>query len=158
MKNILVLMAVLFVLIFPNQTSLAEKQNKECKTLEQIFKTKVQSEKNLCRVEIARKIIKPEIMGEKSSPESMDLGFHFAFERVDEATMVIGEMALLQEEVNPVIDQLRKGGLEITAIHNHMMHEKPRIMYLHVQGKGDMIRQANMLINAIAATKEQKHQ
>ncbi|WP_059172616.1 DUF1259 domain-containing protein [Bacillus sp. FJAT-27445] len=155
MKKILIIIGLFLIMILPPEETSA-KQSPDCRTLEQIFKTKVKEADGVCKVEIERKNLEVTHMGKKVSPESIDLAYDFAFEKADGQTELIGEMALLEEEVNPVIDVLRRGGLEVTAIHNHMMYERPRIMYLHFQGKGDMIKQANTLINAIAATKELK--
>ncbi|RDU35981.1 hypothetical protein DRW41_15415 [Neobacillus piezotolerans] len=155
MKKLLLIIGLFMSVILPPEETSA-KQSPDCKTLEQIFKTKVREIEGVCKVEIGRKNLEVTHMGKKVSPELIELSFGFNFEKVDGQTALIGEMALLQEEVNPVIDALRKGGLEITAIHNHMMYERPRIMFLHVQGKGDIVKQANTLINAVAATKELK--
>ncbi|WP_316570258.1 DUF1259 domain-containing protein [Neobacillus sp. YIM B06451] len=155
MKKLLIIAGLFLSIILPPEEASA-KQSPDCKTLEQIFKVKVKEKDGVCKVDITRKNLDVALMGNKISPESIDLAFDFAFEKADGQTAVMGEMALLEEEVNPVIDALRKGGLEVTALHNHHMNERPRIMYLHLQGKGDMIKQANTLINAIAATKELK--
>jgi len=72
--------------------------------------------------------------------------------KVNDKTAVIGEFALLQEEVNPVIDELRKGNIDISALHNHMLFEEPRIMYLHFQATGNMTQQAETIKKAIAKT------
>ncbi|WP_409273826.1 DUF1259 domain-containing protein [Neobacillus sp. SCS-31] len=155
MKKLLIIAGLFLSIIFPPDETSA-KQSPDCKVLEQIFKTKVGKTEGVCKVQIARKKLDVVHMGKKLSPETLELVYHFAFEKVDGQTVVMGEMALLEEEVNPVIDVLRKGGLEVTALHNHHMYERPRIMYLHLQGKGDMIKQANTLINTIAVTKELK--
>ncbi|MEH7886565.1 DUF1259 domain-containing protein [Bacillus sp. JJ1609] len=91
-------------------------------------------------------------IGNKLSPETMELVFNLVFEKVNNKTAVIGEFALLQEEVNPVIGELRKGNIDISALHNHMFFEEPRIMYLHFQGTGNMTQQAEAIKNAIAKT------
>jgi hypothetical protein len=126
--------------------------NADCEKLKKIFNTSVETENGVCKVEIVRESIKPTHMGKKLSPETMELVFHFGFEKVDGQVAVMGELALLQEEVNPVLDVLRKGKLEVSAIHNHMLHEEPRIMYVHFQGIGDMEQQAKTIKAAIDKT------
>jgi hypothetical protein len=126
--------------------------NTDCEKLEKIFNTSVETENGICKVEIVRENIKPTHMGKKLSPETMELVFHFGFEKADGQMAVMGELALLQEEVNPVLDELRQGKLEVTALHNHMMHEEPRIMYVHFQGIGDMEQQARTIKAAIDKT------
>ena len=51
--------------------------------------------------------------------------------------MVMGDTVMLGSEVNKVIDALRAGGIEVAALHNHMLGEQPQIMFLHYQGTGD---------------------
>lgn len=150
MKHATMVLALLFSFLFP--ATMQAQTKPDCSELEKIFKTDVEEEDGICSVEIVRKSISPTHMGKKLSPETMELVFHFAFEQVDKQTAVMGELALLEEEVNPVIDQLRAGGLEVSALHNHMIFEKPRIMYVHFQGIGDMTQQAKTIKNAIDKT------
>jgi len=144
----------LFIFISLPVSDVSAKQNTDCRVLEQIFKTKVNKTEGVCKVRIPRKNLEVTYMGNKVSPEMVDLAFELSFKKVENQTLVMGEMALLQSEVNSVVDGLRKGGLDVSAIHNHWLNEKPRIIYLHFQGKGDMVKQANTLINAIAVTNE----
>lgn len=142
---------LLIGLALPMPHSFAKKEA-SCKDLEKMFGTEVEVEDGVCKLEITRKDLKVVHMGKKLSPETMELVFHIAFEQVDGQTAVMGEMALLEEEVNPVIDAFRKGNIEVSAVHNHMIHERPRVMYLHFQGIGDMKQQANVVKNAIEQT------
>ncbi|WP_150285091.1 DUF1259 domain-containing protein [Rummeliibacillus sp. TYF-LIM-RU47] len=48
----------------------------------------------------------------------------------------LGESVLLEREVNPMLDALRKRGLKVTAIHNHWLFEEPRLMYMHWENVG----------------------
>lgn len=125
----------------------------DCEKLKKVFNTDVETVDGVCKVEIIRKNIKKAtFMDKKLSMEMMELAFHFSFENVDGQTAVMGELALLQDEVNPVLDELTNGKLEISALHNHMLFEKPRIMYLHFQGMGDMDQQAAAIKAAIEKT------
>lgn len=113
----------------------------------------VTREKNTCKLEIKRSDIQASHMGEKLSPDAMEIVFHMAFTSIDsKETIVMGEMALLENEINPVIDELRKGNIDISAIHNHMIFEEPRIFYLHFQGMGDLTKQAETIKNSISKT------
>ncbi|WP_158651480.1 DUF1259 domain-containing protein [Mesobacillus jeotgali] len=146
------IMAATLVLALFLPAAVQAQGNADCEKLEIIFNSNVESENGICKVEIVRKNIKPTHMGKKLSPETMELAFHFGFEKVDGQVAVMGELAILQEEVNPVLDALRQGKLEVTALHNHMMHEEPRIMYVHFQGMGDMEQQAKTIKAAIDKT------
>jgi hypothetical protein len=150
MKRLLMVSTLVFALFLTG--AVQAQGNADCEKLGKIFNTSVETEKGVCKVEIIRENINPTHMGKKLSPETMELVFHFGFEKVDGQVAVMGELALLQEEVNPVLDELRKGKLEVTAVHNHMLHEEPRIMYVHFQGIGDMEQQAKTIKAAIDKT------
>lgn len=150
MKKIIVLFTVCLILVFPAQVVHGnEKIN--CKELEQIFGTKVESEQGVCKVGIPRNI-PITYKGIKLSPETMELEFVATFEQIDGKVVVTGEFALLEDEVTLVLDTLRKGNLEITAIHNHWLNENPRIIYLHFQGIGNIKNLAQSVKAAIQVT------
>jgi hypothetical protein len=64
-----------------------------------------------------------------------------------------GDLVLLEDEINPVISKLEEGGVEVSALHNHLLHEIPRIMYIHFVGRGDELELAKGLREALALTK-----
>src|SRR5713226_4407874 len=68
------------------------------------------------------------------------LGSWAAFLGTDDKAMVMGDLVLLEEEVNPVIAKLRSSGFEISAVHNHLMEETPRVLYVHYTGHGPAAR------------------
>src|SRR3954470_21135885 len=63
--------------------------------------------------------------------------------------MVMGDLVLTQEEVNPVMSRLAEGGIEITALHNHLLRAQPATMYMHVEGHGDPVQLAQALRAAL---------
>ena len=81
---------------------------------------------------------------------ALALGSWLAFQpaRGDEA-MVMGDLVLTQEEVNPVMSRLAEGGIEITALHNHLLRAQPATMYMHVEGHGDPVQLAQALRAAL---------
>src|SRR5262249_5444087 len=62
------------------------------------------------------------------------LGSWAAFAPFKEKSWVMGDLVLLQSEVGPVVEKLQAGGFEIMAIHNHLIDENPRVMYVHYMG------------------------
>ena len=50
--------------------------------------------------------------------------------------VMMGDLVLTEDEVNPVMSALLDNGLEVTALHNHFFREQPRIFYMHVHGHG----------------------
>jgi hypothetical protein len=69
------------------------------------------------------------------------------------AVMAMGDLVLLQSEVNPVMAKLIEGGVEVTAIHNHLLRAEPLTFYMHVGGHGDPVKMAETIKNALAVTK-----
>jgi hypothetical protein len=66
--------------------------------------------------------------------------------------MTMGDLVLLPAEVNPVIAELQKGGIEQSALHNHLIDETPRVMYMHFSGHGDAVALARTLHTALSLT------
>jgi hypothetical protein len=81
------------------------------------------------------------------------LGGWIAFEPMRDAAMVMGDLVLLQSEVNPVMAKLLEGGLEVTAVHNHLLRSEPLPFYMHVDGHGDPVKMAETIRSALAVSK-----
>ena len=81
------------------------------------------------------------------------LGSWAAFSSTDDKAMVMGDLVLLQGEVNPVMKKLRDADFEITAVHNHLLNENPRVMYMHYMGEGNAKQLATSLHDALAESK-----
>jgi LysM repeat protein len=75
-----------------------------------------------------------------------------AFHQMESHSMMMGDLVLQENEVYPVISKLKEVGLEVTALHNHLLWETPRIMYLHVEGIGHLINLADGVKSALALT------
>src|SRR5208282_2246969 len=81
------------------------------------------------------------------------LGGWLAFEKIGDQGMVMGDLVLTEEEVNPVMAKLVAAGIEITALHNHLLRNRPFTMYMHVLGHGDPAKLAAELHTALAESK-----
>ena len=81
------------------------------------------------------------------------LGSWAAFTGTDSDAMVMGDLVLLEDEVNPVMEKLRSAGFEISAVHNHLIDETPRVMYMHYMGHGEVSQIAGSLRAALAISK-----
>ncbi len=81
------------------------------------------------------------------------LGSWAAFSGTNDNAMVMGDLVLLQNEVNPVMEKLRAAGFDITAVHNHLLDETPRVMYMHYMGHGPAEQIAGSLRAALAVSK-----
>jgi hypothetical protein len=104
------------------------------------------------RVGLPRTDLKVTLDGVELKP-GFALGSWLAFEKMGEEGMVMGDLVLTMDEVNPVMTKLAAGGIEITALHNHLLRNQPFTMYMHVQGNGDPVKLAGVLHTALAESK-----
>ncbi|MBR0825335.1 DUF1259 domain-containing protein [Bradyrhizobium manausense] len=81
------------------------------------------------------------------------LGGWVAFRPAHGGAMVMGDLVLLETEINPVMLRLIEGGLEITAVHNHLLRAAPATFYMHVGGHGDPVKMAGVIREALSASK-----
>jgi biotin operon repressor len=81
------------------------------------------------------------------------LGSWAAFRNMGNHMDVMGDLVLTESEVGPVMQKLVDSGIEITAVHNHLLGESPLIMYMHIHGMGDGPKLATALRDAVALTK-----
>jgi hypothetical protein len=84
---------------------------------------------------------------------SLALGGWIAFKPAHDGAMAMGDLVLLEAEVRPVMAKLMEGGLEITAVHNHLLRANPATFYMHVSGHGDPLKMAGVIHDALAASK-----
>lgn len=80
------------------------------------------------------------------------LGSYAAFRQVGDQAMVMGDLVPLDQEVPGVMSGLFSGGLEVTAVHNHLNEISPHVMYMHYEGHGDAVQLARALRQALAAS------
>ena len=81
---------------------------------------------------------------------TLALGSWLAFQESGGMTMVMGDLVLTEDEVGPVMKKLAEGGLEITALHNHLLRAQPSTLYMHVLGHGDPVKLATALHDGLA--------
>jgi hypothetical protein len=84
---------------------------------------------------------------------ALALGGWVAFKPMGNEAMVMGDLVLLESEVNPVMLKMIEGGLYITAVHNHLLRASPATFYMHVGGHGDPAKMAAAIHDALAVSK-----
>ncbi len=84
---------------------------------------------------------------------ALALGGWVAFVPAHGGAMVMGDLVLLETEVNPVMMKLLQNGIEITAVHNHLLRASPATFYMHVGGHGDPEKMAAAIRTALAESK-----
>jgi hypothetical protein len=84
---------------------------------------------------------------------SLALGSWVAFRREGGGAMVMGDLVLTEDEVEPVMMKLQEGGIHESALHNHLLGESPHVMYMHIASHGDPAQMAKAIHDALALTK-----
>src|SRR5829696_665315 len=84
---------------------------------------------------------------------ALALGSWVAFKPAHGGVMAMGDLVLLESEITPVMTKLIQNGLEITAVHNHVLRATPATFYMHVGGHGDPVKMATAIREALAASK-----
>lgn len=84
---------------------------------------------------------------------ALALGGWVAFKPAHGGAMVMGDLVLLETEINPVMAKMIASGLEITAVHNHLLRASPATFYMHVAGHGDPVKLASAIHDALAVSK-----
>src|SRR5215208_316480 len=100
------------------------------------------------RVGLPRTDLKVTLDGVEIKP-GLALGSWLAFKQLGQDVMVMGDLVLTDEEVNPVMKRLGEGGIDITALHNHLLRGTPNTLYMHVHGHGDATKLATTLREAL---------
>ncbi|MCW3477850.1 DUF1259 domain-containing protein [Limobrevibacterium gyesilva] len=81
------------------------------------------------------------------------LGGWLAFKSMGNQAMVMGDLVLTEQEINPVMTRLLADGVTVTAVHNHLLRAQPATFYMHVAGRGDPVELAGSLHEALSASK-----
>ena len=118
-------------------------------------KGKLDEKEGVFKVSFPRSDLKVDSVGVKITPP-MGLTVWAAFKIVGDHVMMMGDMVLLQEQVNPVMSIALENGLQVTALHNHFFWESPRIMFMHIGGSGDPEKLASAVGKVFAKIKEAK--
>lgn len=121
-------------------------------SLDSIIGAKGESAKGVYKYTIGRPNVK---LQEHGIPVSSFMGFNTwaAWQGTPDKAAVCGDFTMLENEVEPVIKTLVENGIEVVAVHNHMVHEEPKIFFLHYWGVGNAEKLAKALRMALDHTK-----
>src|SRR5258707_1798853 len=104
------------------------------------------------RVGLGRSDLKVTLDGVAVRP-TLALGSYLAFQKMGGEAMVMRDLVLLHDEVNPVMKKLVEGGIGITALHSQLLRSSPATMYMHFYGRGDPVKLAAALRAGLAESK-----
>jgi len=91
------------------------------------------------------------VQGVRLKP-ALALGSWIAFKATSDGAIAMGDLVLKETEVAPVMSRLQEAGIEQTAVHHHLQHETPRVVYVHVHGHGDPVKIAEGVRASVALT------
>ncbi|MGH8532162.1 MAG: DUF1259 domain-containing protein [Gammaproteobacteria bacterium] len=134
--------AVLTLLLVSNSWTVsavwAEAQTFDTAKIEQLtgVKGKLNDKEGVFKVAVPRSDLHVAVAGVHLTPP-MGLTSWAAFTKDGEQTLVMGDMVLLEDQVNPVMSVALDQGLEVTALHNHFFWDSPRVMFMHIGGRGN---------------------
>src|SRR6516164_6202389 len=135
-----------------SDVSLAADNDWQVRVGEALGKPGAATPSGIYRVALPRTHLKVTLDGVELKP-GFALGSWLAFEKMGEEGMAMGDLVLTMEEVNPVMTKLAAGGIEVTALHNHLLRNQPFTMYMHVLGHGDPVKLAATFHTALAESK-----
>lgn len=105
---------------------------RRCRELARIVRGTPACIDGVCLIQSLRADLSPRILGIRTrSPLVLPVFFSVESPDREGRTLNLGESVLRQSEVNTVMRVLREFGIIVTALHNHWLHEKPRLMYMH---------------------------
>lgn len=105
------------------------------------------------KVSVPRTDLGLEVAGVRMAPR-LGLTSWAAFKQAGESAMVMGDLVLREEQVNPVMSAALNAGLEVTALHNHFLWDTPRVMFMHIGGHGSLERLAGAVGQVFRAMAE----
>lgn len=104
------------------------------------------------RIGLPRSDLKVTLDGVDIKP-GLALGGWLAFMPVGNEAMVMGDLVLTGDEVSPVMKKFLESGIDVTALHNHLLRSEPMTMYMHVAARGDPLKLATALHDGLALSK-----
>jgi hypothetical protein len=149
--NIAASLLALTLLFVPAQAQAQGSGTLDTKAVEQAMGRSGELQDDVYKVSFPRKDLSVIVKGVTLKP-GFALGTWIAFKQAGKDAVLDGDLVLTEEEVGPVFRSLRKDGIEVSALHNHLIGEMPRLMYLHIAGKGDAGQMAMHLKDALSLT------
>ncbi len=148
-KSLLVMVCGMAVMVWGTGLALAQPLPRDYEEALTILGRKGDFKEGVLKIGIPRGDLKVAVSGVQT-PTAFGFGGWVAMTKGDNGLDVaMGDLVLLQDEVNPVMSALLDNGLEVTALHNHFFWEHPRVFYMHVHGHGKAAELAQKLKPAL---------
>lgn len=144
-----ILCSLVFLLL--TTLALAQASSPDWKPVEDAMGRSGQVSGDVIRFGMPRKDLHVTLDGVELKP-ALALGSWAAFKKDGAAAMIMGDLVLTESEIQPVMAKLQEAGIQESAIHNHLIGESPRILYMHVASHGDAVLMARAIREALALT------
>jgi hypothetical protein len=146
-------MAIVALLWSP-MTSLSGEKALDTATIERLagVKGELSEKEGVFKVSVPRSDLDITVAGVKMTPP-LGLTSWAAFQKAGEQVMVMGDMVMLEDQVNPVMSVALENGLEVTALHNHFFWDTPKVMFMHIGGMGDEMKLAGAVGKVLTTIK-----
>lgn len=151
---VVALMLMLMLMLFfasPVQAETRSSPALDTKVIEQAIGKPGEMKEDVYKISLPRKDLSVSLNDVQLKP-GFALGSWIAFKQAGHDTVLDGDLALTDHEVAAMFGHLRKGGIQVSALHNHLIGETPRMMFLHIQGKGDARKMAVQVKEALSLT------
>lgn len=127
-------------------------QTPDWDSVEKIFNRKGTIQGDVCKITFPRSDLNVKV-GDVAIEPGLALTSWIAFKNDGDQSMMMGDLVLLDSEIAPVITKLVANGLQVSAVHNHIVGESPSIKYLHFGGHGDAAMLAQAMMTVLSVTK-----
>jgi hypothetical protein len=126
------------VLVWSTALGVAAESRLDTAAIERLtgVKGELNEKEGVFKVSVPRRDLDINVAGVKMTPP-LGLTSWAAFQRAGEHVMVMGDVVLLEDQVNPAMSVALENGLEVTALHNHFFWDSPKVMFMHIGGMGD---------------------
>src|SRR5215467_13201876 len=143
-KALVIPMFVICIAVF-SQISVAQEVPSDYQQVMKVVGKQGDYKSNVLKVNIPRNDLHMSVAG-YSLPTPFGFGGWFAMTKGDGGEeVVMGDLVLTQDEVNPVMSALLEHGFEVTALHNHFFWDDPRVFFMHIHGHGKAVELANQI-------------
>lgn len=146
---------IVLMLSFSGQSVAQPLSKLETVKIEQLTLTKgkLDESESVFKVSQPRTDLSVIVAGVKMTP-AMGLTSWASFQTAGDHAMVMGDMVLLEDQINPVMSAALDNGLEVTALHNHFLWDTPKVMFMHIGGEGNLDKLATAVGKVFAKVQE----
>lgn len=137
MKKIIILISLSFLIFSRGYADVYASSFLDIKQIENLtgLKGEFDKDSNVFKISVPRSDLKVNAAGVKLTP-ALGLTSWASFTPIGDEAIVMGDMVLLEDQVNSVMEEALNNGLKVTALHNHYLWDSPKIMFMHIEGKG----------------------